>query len=153
MVFVAFSGLSHNHWLAFSEIFEVVFLIVYGTSFIHVDFRINIAILNKHLPQHTGILAQDSFQPLFLHSCWQHWCQKKRNTSRNSNFWVWSATFHPGLKNSWKTVKVHKNQHFFDGFSKFIQFWLKSSGSNQQIWIPWCFLLLLIPMLTSEVEK
>ena len=102
---------------------------------------------------HTGILAQDSFQPLFLHSCWQHWCQKKRNTSRNSNFWVWSATFHPGLKNSWKTIKVHKNQHFFDGFSKFIQFWLKSSGSNQQIWIPWCFLLLLIPMLTSEVEK
>ena len=73
-------------------------------------------------PFPTGILAQDSFQPLFLLTCCQQICQKKRNTAWNTNFWVWSATFHSGLKNSLKTVKVDKNQLLFDGFSKFIQF-------------------------------
>ena len=40
----------------------------------------------------------------------------------------------------------------FGCFWRFFQFWLKNSGLNLEIWVPWSFMLLLTPTLTPRAR-
>ena len=74
--------------------------------------------------------------PLLSRPWGQAGCQKKWKPSRNSNFWVWVATFQSELKNLEKRPKFNQKPPFSGVFSKFVQFWLNLSGPNQKIRIP-----------------
>ena len=55
-----------------------------------------------------GISLQNHFAPLVSPLLGQTGCQKKRKTSRNSNFLVWCAVFQSKLKNLQKRPKLNK---------------------------------------------
>ena len=71
----------------------------------------------------------------------------KQKTSRNLNFWVSAAVFQPELNNLQKCLKYVKKCHFWEGFSKFIQLWLKNSGWNKTNWVPYTLLIFSLQKL------
>ena len=103
-------------------------------------------VAQQRLTQTTGIskphcikYPSNHFNPLESHSWGQVGCQMKRKSSRNSFFLVSAATFQSELNNLQKRPKYVKKCNFCDGFSKFIQLWLKSSSSNPKIQVPFSF--------------
>ena len=91
--------------------------------------------------------------PLLLFSWGQVGCQMKRKSTRNSIFLVSAANFQLELNNLQKRPKYVSKCHFWEGFSKFIQLWLKISGSNPKTQVPWSFSLHLTPCLTPGAQK
>ena len=91
--------------------------------------------------------------PLLLLSWGQVGCQMKRKSTRNSIFLVSAANFQLELNNLQKRPKYVSKCHFWEGFSKFIQLWLKISGSNPKTQVPWSFSLHLTPCLTPGAQK
>ena len=70
---------------------------------------------------HRGICLQNHFAPLVSRLWGQTGCQKKRKTSRNSNFLVWCAVFQSKLKNLQKRPKLnqkHEKNAIFGRFFK-----------------------------------
>ena len=50
---------------------------------------------------------------------------------------VWFTNIDSQLKKIWKTIRKQTFFSSFEGFSKFLPFWLNSSTKTQQIWHPW----------------
>ena len=80
--------------------------------------------------------TSNHFIPLILCSWGQMGCQMKRKSSRNSIFLVSAANFQLELNNLQKRPKYVSKCHFWEGFSKFVQLWLKNSGWNKNKWVP-----------------
>jgi hypothetical protein len=111
-----------------------------------------------HLSVHISISHWSKYTlnhciPLLLLSWGQVRCQMKRKSTRNSIFLVSAANFQLELNNLQKRPKYVSKCHFWEGFSKFIQLWLKISGSNPKTQVPWSFLLHLTPCLTPGAQK
>ena len=94
-----------------------------------------------HPNPHTGLNTTQIISFHYICAPVVKWSEK---SLRNSFIFV----FQLELNNLQKRPKYVKKCHFWDGFSKFIQLWLKNSDSNPKVQIPCSFLLHLTPCLT-----